>query len=431
MTDRRTPPYSIEAEQSLLGAILLRPSILGELVPVLDPTDFAKADHASVYSAAVFLHDHGQPIDTVTISDFLGDEFDRQLLVDVQNATPSTSAYRRYAEIVIDTSRRRRALAHFAECSERIYLDKDLDEILDYAASPDRLLLPRTVDISGLMTIGELMAKAETEDFSRPWLIPHIFKALWRIIVIAPEGIGKAVLMRFLALHAAAGRDPWQPSRFIEPVKCLYIDVENPTEAIAEQVRVANRTINLVEEAGDNMVIWHREGGMNLRDRRTQAEMEAVLQQVKPQLVFAGPLYKLFRRTNNEDLEAAALSFTEVMDGLRVRYGFGLMLEHHAPKGSSNSTRDMNPFGSSLFLRWPEIGLTMEPIGNPTHDDDQYVLELGRFRRDRVRNDWPLKIERGAPMSTTAWSPSWPRPRGAKLDLTWVDSEWHHVHERF
>jgi replicative DNA helicase len=242
-------------------------------------------------------------------------------------------------------------------------------------------------------------------------------KPLWRILLVAPEGWGKAVLMRFLAIHAAAGRDPWEPSTFIDPRRVLYIDVENAESSIVHQLRIANTLhgVNIIGEAADTMHIWHREGGIDLRQRRTQAELEAVLQKTRPEIVFAGPLYKLYRRRPNEDMEQAALEFVEVLDDLRVRYGFALMLEHHAPKASGGGYREMNPFGSSLFLRWPEFGITMEPQGNVQPTDTRYVMQLGRFRRDREIADWPDELIRGAPQSFTPWRARWNAGRGRAL----------------
>lgn len=424
-------PHSIEAEESLLGAIMLRPSIMDDLAPTVDPSDFYPSQHQSIYSACLYLYDHGQPIDAVTVKAFLGDEVESDRLMALINATPSISSFRSYAATVIEHSRRRRLIHHFSELTERCYQGMDPDDILGQIdVGGDRLIAPRSVEIEGLSSIRDFMVTQAMEEYNRPWLSPHVMKAMWRVIVIAGEGFGKAVLMRFLAIHAAAGRDPWHPSHRIEPVRCLYVDVENSPQSIMHQFEVANTRDNLVEEAADNLFIWTREGGMNLRERRPQAELEAVLQKTRPQIVCAGPLYQLFERDRNETDEQAAKSFVRVIDGLRRRYGFALMLEHHAPKGTAGH-RDLNPFGSSLFLRWPEFGLTMEPIGNPTPDDEQYTMEIGRFRRDREPADWPSTLERGAPMAVTAWQPGWRNGRGTRLRLTWVDGAWHHVDERY
>lgn len=438
MTDRsdRVPPHSIEAEQSLLGCILLRPSVFLDLGAQVDPGDFYKSSHQHIYAQLLTMFDNGEVIDCVTVGQKL--KVSGQLesiggldyLIDLTNATPALSRTMAYANIVIEASRRRASIRFFTERAQECYEESTaVEEIISRGADPDALMMSRTNEVKGLAPIGDFMAIQAEEHRHRPWLIPHVMKSMWRTIVVAPEGIGKAVFMRFLALHAAAGRDPWSPSRFIDPVRCLYIDVENSPESIYEQFALVNRRDDLVTEAAGNLHVWSREGGLNLRDRRPRVELERVIQQTHPQIIFAGPLYKLYRRSGREDFEQAALEFVEVLDDLRSRYKFALMLEHHAPKGQGGSNRDLNPFGSSLFLRWPEFGLTLEPVGNITHDTEDYVLEIGRFRRDRQVADWPNEIRRGAPMATTAWTPRWAGGRGDKLRLTYIDGEWHHVDE--
>lgn len=423
MSRGKLPPAAIEEEQSLLGAILLRPIIVHDLKGTLDPIDFYSPKNQYVYLACLRLHEGGQPIDAVTVADELekGGVLDNvggvEYLNELMAATPSSSAFASYADVVIETSRRRRLMLALAELGEKCYeRGSDIDELLKTTEGigADRLIAPRTMDISGLYSVADFAEMAKAQEVSRPWLIPHVIKPLWRVMLVAGEGIGKAVLMRFLAAHIAAGRDPWMPSSFVEPQRVLYIDTENPVETIDHQVRISNRGIDLIHEGRDNFFIWHREGGMNIRDRRPQAELEAVLQKVQPAIVFAGPLYKLYRRGPREDMEQAALEFTEVLDDLRVRYGFALMLEHHSPKGAQGAYRELNPFGSSLFLRWPEIGLTLDFQPESDPNSNHYTLDIKRFRRDRVINDWPQSIER-SPHHQMAWYPSWSRGRGTRL----------------
>lgn len=406
---RHDVPMADGAEQSLLGAILIRNGILSDALRTLDASDFFRPAHQAIYAAMCALHDSGQPIDAVTVHGRLGGEVGAEVLMGLVAAVPSVSAWPHYATQIIDASRRRLAIGLYAEAIERIYRsDSDLDAVLaDADPFTNRLIAPRSSEISDLYSLRDFMGQMELVEESQPWLIPHLTKPKWRTLLVAGEGVGKAVLMRFLAVHAAAGRDPWQPDEFHPPCRVLYVDTENPVGTIMHQTRLANRSpgVDIVAECEDRFHIWHREAGMNLRDRRPLAEFEAVLQRTEPQIVFAGPLYKLFRRSAREDLEQAAIEFTEQIDDLRKRYGFAIMLEHHAPKGSGGY-RDLSPFGSSVLMRWPELGLTLDVMGGASMTDTRYELEIGRFRRDRVIHDWPTSITRGASMYLP-WRPRW------------------------
>jgi replicative DNA helicase len=83
-----------------------------------------------------------------------------------------------------------------------------------------------------------------------------------------------------------------------------------------------------------------------------------------------------------------------ILDDLRTRFQFALVAEHHAPQGN-NGSRELRPFGSSLWLRWPEFGLRFR--AHP--DRPKQVVLVERWRGDRYRANWPDELHRG---------PAWP-----------------------
>lgn len=412
MSTERRVPSDIQAEQSLIGAVLIRPMLLGTLVGYVDPADFFKPVHGHIWQAMIDLFATGSPIDVITVSAQAKGLVDTQLLLEAQNATPSVSTAPKYAEIVVETSRRRKLMHHYAGLVDACY-EHSADEViqLDDVRADALVFRDRGGEVDGLISLQDFMEETRRTREHGEWLIPHILRPRWRCIIVAGEGIGKGTLMRSLGLHIAAGRDPWNYDNFITPRRVLYIDVENSDTTILHQVDVSNSAVDFGLETEDRYHLWRRESGLNLRDRRVQAELDAVLQKVKPDIVFAGPLYKLTRRKAGEDLEQSTLEMLEVIDDFRVRYNFAIMLEHHAPKGNGGGYREMNPFGSSVLLRWPEFGITLEPEGNPMPHETSMTLEVGRFRRDREPADWPVKLRRGGMGQRTAWNPWWPNGR--------------------
>jgi len=77
---------------------------------------------------------------------------------------------------------------------------------------------------------------------------------------------------------------------------------------------------------------------------------------------------------------------------IRDYYNCALWLEHHAPLGSSMATRELRPFGSAVWSRWPEFGLALQP--DPTAVGD-YVYDVRHFRGARDQRQFPLKMKRG------------------------------------
>jgi len=67
----RLPPQSIEAEQSVLGAILIDRDAVIEVAEVLRPSDFYRGNHGTIYAAVLDLYERREPVDIVTVSETL------------------------------------------------------------------------------------------------------------------------------------------------------------------------------------------------------------------------------------------------------------------------------------------------------------------------------------------------------------------------
>jgi replicative DNA helicase len=134
------PPHNLEAEMSVLGAILISDRTLYALVieEGLKPEDFYRDRHKSIYQSMLDLYHENEPIDVVTVSDhlkqkgLLDDIGGRSSIDALAGAPPSVSGARRYAKIVRENSLLRRLLTTTysiqAEVGERRYDPRDLVE---------------------------------------------------------------------------------------------------------------------------------------------------------------------------------------------------------------------------------------------------------------------------------------------------------------
>ena len=112
----RILPHSIEAEQSVLGGLMLDATAWDAVADVLTAPDFYRADHRIIFSAAATVSEQGSPIDVVTLSEHL--ERHGQLeaagglayLGTLARDTPSAANIRAYAEIVRERSLLRRLI---------------------------------------------------------------------------------------------------------------------------------------------------------------------------------------------------------------------------------------------------------------------------------------------------------------------------------
>jgi replicative DNA helicase len=71
-------PYSIESEQSVLGAMMLRPELIDALSADLSAEDFYLSDHSELFRSILALHSEGKPIDVLTVSTRIGTFADGQ-----------------------------------------------------------------------------------------------------------------------------------------------------------------------------------------------------------------------------------------------------------------------------------------------------------------------------------------------------------------
>jgi replicative DNA helicase len=173
----RIPPHNLQAEESVLGAILLSREALGAVIEAgLRYDDFYKPAHQHIFDVAIAVSQSGGPVDTITVADELG----RLGLLDqvggvealhvLQNATPAISNAAHYAKIVQDAAMLRRLIMVAADISELAYnRPESVEEALDEAESRVFRVADRRVTESYL-EIGELMKLAVDrieENFAR------------------------------------------------------------------------------------------------------------------------------------------------------------------------------------------------------------------------------------------------------------------------
>jgi replicative DNA helicase len=105
----RLPPFRVEAEQAVLGAILIHNPALAQVQGWLSESDFYRADHQRLYREILSLAASGQPFDSVTLAEMEPADGQRYVL-ELASTTPSAANIVAYAEIVVEQSRLRQAI---------------------------------------------------------------------------------------------------------------------------------------------------------------------------------------------------------------------------------------------------------------------------------------------------------------------------------
>jgi replicative DNA helicase len=100
------PPQNLDAEESVLGAMMLSPGAIGAVSELLDAGDFYRESHAKIYRAALALYAKGEPVDAITLVDELEERGElegsggRTRIHELASLVPATANAAHYARIV-------------------------------------------------------------------------------------------------------------------------------------------------------------------------------------------------------------------------------------------------------------------------------------------------------------------------------------------
>jgi replicative DNA helicase len=141
LTGLKLPPHSIEAEQSVLGGLMLDNSAWERIADLIGEVDFYRADHRVIWKQIARLVDHNKPADALTVAEAL--ETHNQLdqvggmayIVALVTNTPTAANIRRYAEIVRERALLRRLATVGGDIADAAYnpAGRSAADILDHA----------------------------------------------------------------------------------------------------------------------------------------------------------------------------------------------------------------------------------------------------------------------------------------------------------
>ena len=140
MSTERLPPQNVEAEQSVLGSLLIDRDAVIKIAPFLRPEDFYREVHGQIYGAVLDLHERREPADLVTLSD----ELERRgkleavggaaYLTSLINSVPTSIHVEHYAHIVERTAVLRRLIEAAGKIAALAYEEaEEVDVVIDRA----------------------------------------------------------------------------------------------------------------------------------------------------------------------------------------------------------------------------------------------------------------------------------------------------------
>ncbi len=148
----RLPPQNIEAEQSVLGAILLENEILASAVEMLAPEDFYKDSHKKIFLAMLDLYKKNEPIDLITLTEQLSRKEQIEeiggasYLSHIVNLVPTSANIKYHSKIVKEKSLLRNLIKTTTEIITMSYDESiEINELLDAAETKIFSLSEKTI----------------------------------------------------------------------------------------------------------------------------------------------------------------------------------------------------------------------------------------------------------------------------------------------
>jgi len=225
----KTVPHNVEAEEAVLGALLIDPEGIFKVLPFLQSDDFYLQKHRWIYEAIVHIHERRDPIDFLTLTT----ELDQQAQLEATggaayisqliNAVPSAIGIESYGKLVEQTSVRRRLLDAVSDIARYAYDEAlPVEHVVDkseqalFGVSQKR----STRDLQPIQAVAKSYydrIEYLYDHRGEPMGVPSGFRDVDRLlggfqrsdllILAARPGVGKTSLMLSFALKAAEHRN--------------------------------------------------------------------------------------------------------------------------------------------------------------------------------------------------------------------------------
>lgn len=140
ISSAKIPPQNVEAEQAVLGSILLKADLFGTVLEILKPEDFYKESHLLIFESMMELFDKNEPQDLLTVSNLLTSTNKIEqaggtaYLASLTSTVPVTTNIASYAKIIREKSILRRLISVNTDIAQRCYEEQnDIDILVDQA----------------------------------------------------------------------------------------------------------------------------------------------------------------------------------------------------------------------------------------------------------------------------------------------------------
>lgn len=357
-------PHSVEAEQAVLGSLLMDGQAFSRICDRLYSDDFHRPDHRLIFAAIRAAAHNKSPHDTVTVAeelrrlDQLEDAGGLAYLGQLVRETPTSANVETYAQVVRDRATARRAIELAkniaASCTTR---ERPISEVLGHAKRELEHLETRCADPKA----GRAQLKSiEVREFlalnipPRTFLLEPTIPQQGLVMIYGPRGLGKTQVSVGVAIGVASG------GRFLKwsapkPAGVLLIDGEMPAAAMQRRLADAIQASDQEPQASLGIITPDLNWDAGMPDLSTLEGQNAVDSLIKDdtRLIIVDNLSSLLRSGVENDAESWLPLQTWA---LRHRAaGRSVLFIHHSGKGGAQrgTSRREDVLDTVIALRRP------------------------------------------------------------------------------
>jgi len=406
------PMHDLDAERYLLAAMMLHPAAIEAAAETLTPEHWFRPAHQVLFRAMAWMFAAQEAVDPVTLRDWLDRTGEMHVLgskgalylAELYELRPHGTA-QQYARVIHGLAVRRAAVEALSGMQAAMY-DRSADPVgagRKVIEKIDRVITAAMPE-KHAYTLSEFLAIEFPGGGS---VIDGLLGRQERVVLVGPEGVGKTMLGHQVAYAAAAGVHPFARDAAFEPRRVLILDFENPPTILQRRMRRMER---IAEQFpgwnADNLAFHAQPDGADLSNPQQAYALAQIIRRADPDLIVAGPVYKLAAGGEDGDRRLAAhLRVAQFFDEIRCRGQLpAIWLETHAPLGTAGRDRAMRPEGSNIWAKWPEFGLSLQRAPKSRGGG----LDVGQFRGHRIEGrTWPAGFTRNTFGSAWPWAARW------------------------
>lgn len=414
------PLYDAGAEQSVLGSMLLKNSLIAVVERKVKAKDFYSIAHKKIYDGILqAFHEHGNA-DLVTVESVVGEDADMfggfAYLADVVNNTPSTANVNAYIDIVLQLSHKRRIIDLTNAIAEMTRQGEDPSEL---AAELAGMKVGKSV--RPLFSLEMAMEKMESMVFYEPAPVDGVFVECLPMgepgILTAPGGVGKSFTTISMAISIATGKPVFEGRQsWLTPMqkgKCIILAGEDgigdyhrrlhgimkDKNLSEDQKREVMSNVLIVSLRGQDIRIIAEEKGSAKRTEFVDRFVETLMAYGDTRLVIIDPMIRFYGAGENDN-HTATLFINEINRLCEALPGNpATLLVHHSSKAEKGGARGASAFVDGCRTQLSMITLEMKKAGDKKAiiedgDKDKIVFEMKKSNHFKYWDEQVL-LKRG------------------------------------